>query len=982
MENQNDGQSMISRHSKSEALDESSFKSKSRVSQSNNLEALFEAASSVKGMPVKTISSVVDLLNNIEQQHLIEMNKMENKIKSAYEEEFHQLKQENKKLKKQLQIVEEQCRTNAKKKINDIKKENSQLVQQYADTKSQLDIVEQQKIVLQHETKDLRNQLSRLNLELSQTKSTFLDTSSNKYDAESLNQTLSLFETLLTEQTKDITQLTNERNQLLSIVQTYGKCSEESDKLIHDAVAKTKEYEMKFHEIEQKSNQMVSNSNNKQQNLLDRVFEKLPETFSFDEFEGEPYDDKIVSIVSRLVQDNIEISQQVDEGASKREIALIGYLENMLKFLRSIADSRPIYGTHDMRTLILTQCARIGKFIDENAVHDSVPQIASLFKSDDPQAQINLFYDFIDENDVDSTPVREVYALFATVILINKMVLDQIEVYRSVPQTTIQENDSFNREFYLLKNKIANSSQKIAECFEDPPEEYFEQVDLLFDHFQRLIQENQQLKDDFDKVTIDAEQLQTKIQEYKEKMTKCADVKKENQNLKNQIESIKQEKEMMINQMKAQIDEALKCITQADSDQLNTEKYKSLYEKKQQRVQELKSELNQIIAERDQVQEENRSLQQQIENEKNSYLTSINEQKQKNKKLGKQIYRLSIKIDEIQEMSLNKAEEYKQKEATIIADYEQRIVSLKQELADEQALRDSAENEINSLQNEKKEYQTQLMKLRMSEKGMNMKLTQLNEQIKMKECSLEAQMKAKSIALRVQAEKSIQEQKEINNHQFERLQAIFSKAFGLVFDGLEFNAVLDRIEVFFNEQNFSINKRTRDEIKKCRDIMSLKEGESISAGASNIVLKLHECEETIHKINKENVQLRSDLKKRPQQNVEWDNWAKTMYKQISDAKIVPFNMSDIRFSLEESLLASIGHRTLRRRLEILRAEKKILLSLSPSPELIQQSKGKIVSLRPLLMIALVSRRLQTLGGCVPSSFRITSFKKSPILFEE
>ena len=121
--------------------------------------------------------------------------------------------------------------------------------------------------------------------------------------------------------------------------------------------------------------------------------------------------------------------------------------------------------------------------------------------------------------------------------------------------------------------------------------------------------------------------------------------------------------------------------------------------------------------------------------------------------------------------------------------------------------------------------------------------------------------------------------------------------------------------------------------------------------------------------------------------------------QISDtAPLNPPN-DEVRFMLQESLLVQVNQRTTRRKLELLRTEKKLIKNSPKSTlnMLLQPSKStsgsngkskssvpnternKVSSLRPMMLAFIFSSRLQEYSGTVPSKFNGLTKANTPQL---
>jgi hypothetical protein len=91
----------------------------------------------------------------------------------------------------------------------------------------------------------------------------------------------------------------------------------------------------------------------------------------------------------------------------------------------------------------------------------------------------------------------------------------------------------------------------------------------------------------------------------------------------------------------------------------------------------------------------------------------------------------------------------------------------------------------------------------------------------------------------------------------------------------------------------------------------------------------------------------------------WDHWGRSMCHRLLDRSATGMSPGNLRFLLEEAMLASIGHRTLIRRLEFLRAEKRFLTA-AVGTKFGPVASGE-VSIRQLLLVSLFAKRLQSMA---------------------
>jgi hypothetical protein len=89
---------------------------------------------------------------------------------------------------------------------------------------------------------------------------------------------------------------------------------------------------------------------------------------------------------------------------------------------------------------------------------------------------------------------------------------------------------------------------------------------------------------------------------------------------------------------------------------------------------------------------------------------------------------------------------------------------------------------------------------------------------------------------------------------------------------------------------------------------------------------------------------------------DWETWSRSLYSQISGRAGLSIPIADVRFVLEELLVAGLAHQSYLRKLDTLRSEKRIFLSW-PADQKVHQRSSTPLSLRSLLLFVLAARRL-------------------------
>jgi hypothetical protein len=108
-----------------------------------------------------------------------------------------------------------------------------------------------------------------------------------------------------------------------------------------------------------------------------------------------------------------------------------------------------------------------------------------------------------------------------------------------------------------------------------------------------------------------------------------------------------------------------------------------------------------------------------------------------------------------------------------------------------------------------------------------------------------------------------------------------------------------------------------------------------------------------------NIQLRAG-NEAAKQIAAWESWGQSVFWRITGRREIPHSPGDVRFRLDEALLAGVGQSTTARKLELLRAQKRLLAS-RPDRRFDRKATGPI-SVQSLLILVVAVRRIQSMTG--------------------
>jgi chromosome segregation ATPase len=97
-----------------------------------------------------------------------------------------------------------------------------------------------------------------------------------------------------------------------------------------------------------------------------------------------------------------------------------------------------------------------------------------------------------------------------------------------------------------------------------------------------------------------------------------------------------------------------------------------------------------------------------------------------------------------------------------------------------------------------------------------------------------------------------------------------------------------------------------------------------------------------------------------QEAAEWERWARTMHRLVSDIASTAAPPADVRGLLEEALLVSVDHKPTLRKIELMRIEKKLMRAVLPLTKVFDPS------FRNVFIMTQFCSRVLNLGGNAPN----------------
>ena len=380
------------------------------------------------------------------------------------------------------------------------------------------------------------------------------------------------------------------------------------------------------------------------------------------------------------------------------------------------------------------------------------------------------------------------------------------------------------------------------------------------------------------------------------------------------------------------------------------------------------------------------------ENEKESNTSQILSQKQQ-KDLEEKIKVMESKMKaqkaqhkaELKKIQTD-AEIESQRSKESRAHYEILTQDLKEKLKAFKEKEINEKSNVKKIENELNETKNQLSKARIENRMLTLKIQTSEEKFNRERQLIETQNKMKIMKLQTEKEQemtTLKEANEMDNHNFladiynnlKDFETELNVNFEIVKPVTQ-ETILDLLNQLLHHYKVS-NKQLKEYEEKfkiiCNELKIKTKREEMNL-LSTLREKINASKE-LDKM-KNDVQNNSEVSNKLTTR-SWEIWARRLHTLITDSFSTAKSSKELMSAIEETLVSAIGQRQVFRKMEILRYEKKMLLSLitSSRSHLLKSSNGvnnNRLSLFHILAVISAIRRLQRLSGHLKSSFGISS----------
>ncbi|OHS95122.1 hypothetical protein TRFO_38640 [Tritrichomonas foetus] len=488
--------------------------------------------------------------------------------------------------------------------------------------------------------------------------------------------------------------------------------------------------------------------------------------------------------------------------------------------------------------------------------------------------------------------------------------------------------------------------------------------------------------DDFEKqidfVTNELEKKQESTSMSRAQFCKKADIMVEQ--LQKQIIQQNKANEAEKNKLTAQLNEAKRLLDKAHiSYDSNMKKIERKLQKRDNLITSLRNEnesltqqsinyQNQLSQQQSQVDEENDAM--------SSLRTQLRTMAEKLQKMTEHKQHYKQRLMEADTAKISILNDLKTRNEDLSKKYAETITKMETELAETRESLANAQKEIEEFEQKKQELVLANAKLKLSERTTTLKLNAAQEALQRERTAYEARSSSLALALKAKSDAIVASGQENEGLILNLLAKIMIEEFDVTPENG------DDIKLLMHEVEDALENRKDERFAICdalklRRILRLHSKESLIDIFKNFERETQnskrQCVQAIDEAKTANntiSQMTRDcqrMERAVSELNEWISWSRTMVRQVSDTIGMNPPVNEIRFILEEALLASLGQKDIRRKVDILRAEKKMLLSHKPilvkSPY-----KEQTRSARPIILAMIFTKRLQVFSGNIPAKF--------------
>ncbi|EAY03793.1 hypothetical protein TVAG_454320 [Trichomonas vaginalis G3] len=670
-----------------------------------------------------------------------------------------------------------------------------------------------------------------------------------------------------------------------------------------------------------------------------------------------------------------------------------------LRFINSLIDSKEKaqwlikpFNFDDYRKVLMEQSSRITSYMKENNITpvDEKTLFDSLLLDIDPiqsQSDISQYLEQLSPENMSEGELT-LFHLLAQAISANFALRKYSNECRN--QCAHQVSEIKQLRFDLANNRDQNRYQNDDEVIElenklDAEREENQKLLLKIkslknmlikaqaknnlDNFEEMIQTIDGCEEcsDHSKSVIDA--LEGKALELDQARELCNTLEKEKQSIQNELNSLKQDKSKSepdyltrINELKISISELTTEATQT------TQKMKEALAKKEDENAELQQKLLELEENDEKIRSNVNALDNEIKKlrkEKKSIEESYSDYKEAAAAtLTKIIEKSKVRIAKMKQEKEKFAGEVKNLEEKLVDlhDYSEKAISQKSQKIEE------LNSMISNLQSEVTQSKSSISSLKVENKLLSTKLNGTEERLKREISIAESQYKVKVMSIETEYQSQLDKQKSQLEKQIQDFIDFICEKFN---ENITENMTIESAEELLAtvdvklRNTINIQHELDDanrQLLTIRKLFNAAKSDTIIGVVQSQIEKYESLKRAHDDVVAKNKAMKRDviearaLGDTNRQNKEWEEWARKLASIVTGGCSGYQSPKSLRFGVEEAVLAAIGNKNAWMRLDILRAEKKILKS---GHNLEKKSSQNFTS---TLAVVRAVTRLQKLSG--------------------
>ena len=833
-------------------------------------------------------------------------------------------------------------------------------------------------------------------------------------DMDMILESVDRFEDVIKAQRDEIMALSKARTDLVSALHK----SMSSLEAVEKAYEESQQHIQQLQEANQDMKEKMADEQVKDDQYFNKSFEKILEIVPKDliddisELSGMKKGDILVKVVEILAtsKEGKVLDSKEYEALQTKCKAILANLANCSKFISKLTKT-PVVVNEEGRAEIMSQCMRISRYIDEQSASLPTPEFSrpSLFEPEDinnPERIAKIFFDFVGDEAIDQTPYVELYTLFCCLAQVNMMLMDAInqhkqaasdivalQMYNQGLNNKLQEANEFREQ---VENERLQLTPVLSKFFTDPPEEFPD----LVQKFCVAIKDGPLSTEQGNKLKDALKEADRRYEELKEQMSSEREAMEAEKNLfcqkaNNIVATIEAEVVKQNTEKDSKIAEVTEELinTKAENERLKndlnnlTENYKN---EKQELEEELKESKDSLEATTQQL----RQTQEQLNDAKSEALNAKHEAEETQQKTDNDIKLIIAKLQRETQRKLRykeRATAAEQQNANTIADVKKRtdslaeqygasISQLQEELSESRARIQEQEQIIAQMVPEKEKILRELAKMKIAERTASIKVGDLQSALEQERNNNAAKLDSATIAQKQAIENT---KKEYEG----KLQVFRKLVYSILNDNklmkLSDNELVETALPRINELIANPDSRTTADAIRLRRSLQLSENDSLIDEFKRLYNNVYIAEENNKKMTSELAASVNEKERLARENKrlgqskqeleEWIRWGRSVFRQIKETNATALNGSDIRFVIEEQILASLDFKSIVRKLDILRSEKRLLLT----KDTVDTESPKLRSIRPLIAVAVFAKNLQNMSGCIPTPYCVRPPQEQP-----